>query len=141
MVARLHAVAGETKQVADSHRRRTEDVALDRNTILVAAGNLHYRRIADACEEGADRHARHVAVRAAAVGGVDGIDETVEDPRTAVDVFRIGGVGGIQLGGHRELAGPEHALEAPRRGVSRTNGQGITRDRLVLEYHDVSPAR
>ena len=97
MIAGLHAVAGEAQQVAHAHRGAAEDVALDGDAVPVAAGDLHDRRIADARQQRAHGEARHVAVGAAAVGGVDGIDVAVEDARAPVDLFRIGRVGRREL--------------------------------------------
>ena len=65
MVARLHAVAGQAQHVAHAHRGAAEDVALDRDAVAVAAGDLHDRRVADARQQRADGEARHVAVGAA----------------------------------------------------------------------------
>ncbi len=70
MIARLNSVAGQTEDVADSHRGAAQDVALNRDAILVAAGDLHDRRITDARQQRTDGETRHVAVRAAAVGRV-----------------------------------------------------------------------
>ena len=81
VVARLHAVAGQAQHVAHAHRRGAQDVALDRDAVAVAAGDLHDRRVADARQERADGEARHVAVGAAAVGRVDRVDVAVEDAR------------------------------------------------------------
>ena len=41
MVARLHAVAGQAQDVGDAERRGAEHVALDRDPVVVAAGDLH----------------------------------------------------------------------------------------------------
>ena len=135
MIAGLHAVAGEAQHVAHAHRGAAQDVALDGDAVLVAAGDLHDRRVADAREQRADGEARHVAVGAAAVGGVDGIDIAVEDARAPVDVLGIGGIRRRQLRGHRELPGAQHALEAARRGVARQDRQRVAGNRLVLEDH------
>ena len=88
MIARLHAVAGEAQQVAHSHGRAAENIALDGDAVPVAAGDLHHRRIADAGQQRTHREARHVAVGAAAVGGVDRVHMPVEDTRAPVNVFR-----------------------------------------------------
>src|SRR5262252_6417155 len=141
MVARLHAIARETQYVADTHRRRSEDVPLDGDAVLVATGNLHDRGVAHAGEEGTDGHARHVTVGATAIGRIDGIHITIEHVRAAVDILRISRVRRVELGGHGEVPGAQHALEASRGGMTGTDGQGITRNRLVLEDHGVSPTR
>jgi hypothetical protein len=141
MIPRLHAIAGQAQDVANTHGGAAENVTLDGDAVLVAAGDLHDRRIADARQQRADRDARHVAIGAAAVGRVDGIDITVEYVRAPIDVLGIGGVGRGHLRGHRELARPQHPLEAARGGMARQDRQRIARYRLVLEDQALSPAR
>ena len=135
MIARLHPVAGQAQHVADAHGGAAQDVALNRDAVLVAAGDLHDGRVADARQQGAHRETRHVAVRAAAVGGIDRIDIAVENPRPLVHFLRVGGIRRRQLGGDREAARAQHALEAPRRGMPGQDGQRIARNRFVLELH------
>jgi len=106
MIPGLHAIASEAQEVAHSHGRRSQDVALDGDTVLVAAGDLHDRGVADAGEERTDGHARHVAVGAAPVGGVDGIDVAIENACAAVDLLGVGRVRRIELGGHSEESRP-----------------------------------
>ena len=88
----------------DAHRGAAEDVALDRDAVPVAARDLHHGRVADARQERAHGEARHVAVGAAAVGGVDRVDVAVEHAGAAVDVLGIGGIRRVELGRHRERA-------------------------------------
>ena len=82
-----------------------------------------------------------MTVGTAAIGGVDGINITIEHARAAVDFLGIGGIRRVELGRHGEVPGAQHALEAARRGVTGTDGQRVTRNRLVLEDHGVSPTR
>ena len=56
MIAGLHAIAGQAQHVADAHGGAAQDVALDRDAVPVAAGDLHDRRVADTRQQGA--HAR-----------------------------------------------------------------------------------
>jgi hypothetical protein len=42
MVAGLHPVAGQAQHVGHAHGRAAQDVALDRDAVLVAAGDLHH---------------------------------------------------------------------------------------------------
>ncbi len=111
VVTRLHAVPGEAQDVAHPHRRPAQDVALDGDAVLVAAGDLHHRGVTDAREQGAHGKAGHVAVGAAAIGGVDGIDVAIEDARAAIDVLGVGGVRRCQFAGDRELI--RRAARAP----------------------------
>ena len=114
MVARLHAIARQAQQVADSHGGTAQDVALDGDAVLVPAGDLHHRCVAHPGEERAHGETRHVAVGATAVGGVDGVHLAVENAGAPVDVLRIGRVGRRELAGDRELSGAQYPLEASR---------------------------
>src|SRR5882757_1461150 len=76
-----------------------------------------------------------MAVRAAAVGRVDGIDIAVEYAGALVDVLGIRGIRGRKFGGDGKAACAQHAFESPRGGMARQNRQRIARDRLVLEPH------
>ena len=141
MIAGLHTVPRQAENVTNAHRGPAENVALDGNAVLVAAGDLHHRGVADPRQEGADGEARHVAVGAAAVGGVDGIDITVEDTRAPVHLLGVRGVGRRHLRRHCELPGAQDALETPGGGVTRQDRQRIPGHRLVLEDQARSPAR
>ena len=135
MIAGLHAVAGETQHVANAHRGAAQDIALNRNAILIPAGDLHHGRIADVSQQRADGETRHVAVRAAAVGGVDRVHVAVEDPRALVHIRRVGRIRRGELGGDRETTCAQHAFEAARRGMPGQDRQRIAGDRFVLESH------
>ena len=141
VIARLHAVAREAQHVAHPHRGAAQDVALNRDAVLVAAGDLHDGRVPDSREQRANREARHVAIRSAPIGRVDRIDVAVENPRALVDVVRIRRIGRRELGGDREPAGPQHALEAAGRGMTGKDGQRIAGNRLVFESHGVALLR
>ena len=118
VIAALHAVAGEAEHVADAERRRAEHVALDGDAVVVAAGDLQHRRIADAGQDRADRDARHVTMRAGAVGGVDAVDPALEIARPLLDVLDVGRIRRAELGGDGELAAPKHPLEPPARRMA-----------------------
>ncbi len=89
------AVAGEAEDVGDTHGGGTENVALDGDAVLVAAGDLHDRRIAHAGQKRADADGGHVAVGAGGVDRVDAVDPAVKDLGALVDIFRIGAVGRV----------------------------------------------
>ena len=114
MIAALHAVARQAQDVADAKRGGSEHVPLDGDAVIVPAGNLHDRRIADPGQERADRDAGHVAVRAGAVCRVDAVDPALEDVGTLVNVVGIAGIGRVQFGGDGKLAPAQHALEPPQ---------------------------
>ena len=107
--------------------------------IPVPAGDLHDGRIANPGQQRAHGQTRHVAIRAAAVGRVDRVDIAVEYPRTLVDFLRVCRIRRCQLGGDGELARAQHTFEAPGRGVSRQDGQGIAGNRFILESHGAPP--
>ena len=141
MIAGLHAVAGQAQHVAHAHRRTAQNIALNRDPVLVAAGNLHDRRIADARQQRANRETRHMAVRAAAVGRIDRIDVAVEHPRTLINVFRVGRIGRCEFGRDREPLRAQHPLETPRRGMAGQDRQRIPRHRFIVESHGAAPGR
>ncbi len=124
LIAGLHAVAGQAKDVGDAHGRGAEHVALDSDAISVAASRLHDDRVAHARQQRADADRGHVAVGARSVDSVDGVDPALKDGGSVVDILRVGGVGRVQLRRHCELAAPKHALEPPARRVA---GQRIER--------------
>jgi hypothetical protein len=97
---------------------------LDGDAVLVAACDLHDRRIADARQQGADADRRHMAVSARRIDGVDAVDPAVEDRGALVDVLGIGAIGRVQLGGNGKFAAAEHTLQPTERGVA---GKGIER--------------
>ena len=137
MVACLHAVARQAQHVADTHGGAAQDVALNGDAVLVAAGDLHHRRVTDTRQQGADRHARHVDVGTTAVGGVDGIDVAVEQPRAAINLFGIRTVGRCQFGSDSEATGAQYALQAARRTVAGKQRKRLASYGLVDEVHGV----
>ena len=125
------AVAGQAQHVRHAHRGPSEDVALDRDAVLVAAGDLLDQRVAEAGQQRADRQAPHVAVRAAAVGRVDRVDRAVEQRRALVDGGGVGAVGRGELARDDELPAPEEPLETPRRAVPGQDRHRVAGHRLV----------
>ena len=113
MIAGLHAVAGQAQHIADAHRGAAQDVALDGDAVPVATGNLHDGCVTDPRQQRADREARHVTVRAAAVRRIDRVDVAFEHARAAIDLFRIGRIRRRELGRDRERPRAQHALETP----------------------------
>ena len=61
LVAGLRVVAGEQQQIADAERGRAHQLALQRDAVLVAAGDLQDRLDAGAEQEGRPRQARSYA--------------------------------------------------------------------------------
>ena len=102
LVADPDAVAGEAEDVSNPHGGRTEHVALNGDAVAVAARDLEHRAVADPGEQRADTDRGHVAVGAGSIGGIDRVDHFGQWPGGVVDVFRVGGVRRIELGGDRE---------------------------------------
>jgi hypothetical protein len=88
LVAVGHVVAGQAQYVADAHRRRAQQVALDGDAVAVAAGDLEDGLVAGARQQGADGDAGHVAVGPTGVGGVDGIADSGQRYGRVVDLLR-----------------------------------------------------
>ncbi len=76
-----------------------------------------------------------MAIGAAAVGRVDRVGIAVEYAGAAVDLVGIRGIRRGELGGHREPARAQHALEAAGRYVAGQDRQRIAGNRFVLEFH------
>jgi hypothetical protein len=113
MIAGLHAVTRQAQHIADAHRCAAQDVALDRDAVPVATRNLHDGCVTDPRQQRADREARHVTVRAAAVRRIDRVDVAFEHARAAIDLFRIRRIRRRELGRDRERPRAQHALETP----------------------------
>ena len=75
MVALADVVAGEAKNIAHAQSGRAQNVALQRDAVAVAAGELRHRRQSVGDQDGGGGSARHMAIRAGAVGDVDGVDQ------------------------------------------------------------------
>src|SRR5271155_4036279 len=139
MIASLHPVASQAQQVAYSHRGAAEYVPLDGDAVPISAGDLHDRRVADPGEQRADCNARHVAIGAATVGGVDRIDHAVEHTGPDVYLFRVGRIWRREFRGDGKLPRAQHALKPAGRSVPRQDRQPIARYRLVLGIYDYGP--
>ena len=72
------------------------------DAIAVAARELRDGFIAGACEQGADGDARHVAVGAGSIYGVDPIADAGQHDGSVIDLLWVGGVWWVQFGGYRK---------------------------------------
>ena len=78
LVAGLRVVAGEKEEVADAERRRAHHLALQRDAVLVAAGDLQDRLDAGAEEKARCGQRAHMRARAGAVGDIDRVGQALE---------------------------------------------------------------
>ena len=122
MVTGLHTVATQAQHVAHTHGRTAQNIALNGDAVFVAAGDLHHRCVSHTRQQGTYGQAGHMAVGAAAVGGVDGVHIAVKHFGAAVDLAGVGRIGRLQLAGDGKAATAQHALQAPRRGVAGQDG-------------------
>ena len=112
MVAHDGAVAGEAEQVAYAQCRRAQDVALDRNSVPVAASDLHHRLAARLQQQRRNAEAGHVAVGAAAIGDVDRIHLAAKMLEPRVHLGRIGRIGRGEFRRDRKYAFRKQAFES-----------------------------
>src|SRR6516164_2775846 len=75
----------------------------------------------------------HIGTRG--IGGIYGVADFGEDEGAVVDLLRIGGVRGVELGGDGELPLAQHALEPAARAVARQRGKRIGRIDVALGRH------
>src|SRR6516165_346839 len=75
----------------------------------------------------------HIGARG--IGGINGVADLGEDEGAVVDLLRIGGVRGVELGGDGELPLAQHALEPAARAVARQRGKRIGRIDVALGRH------
>ena len=111
LVAGLRVVAGEQEQVANAECGGAHHLALQRDAVFVAAGDLQDRLDARANEQARRGQRAHMRARPGAVGDIDRIGEAL-DPRGLLQKF--GGVAGHrrrQFGGHDETALTQAVLQ------------------------------
>ncbi len=75
LVAGARIIATQDQQVADAERRGAEQVALEREPIAVAAGELQHRLDAFLLQHGCGGQRTHVGTRARAIGDVHGVGD------------------------------------------------------------------
>ena len=107
LVAGLRVVAGEHQEVVDAERRRAHEVALQRDAVAVAAGELQDRLDARPEEERRRGKRAHVRPRAGAVGQIDRVGEPAQRQRLGEQVLRVTRDRRRNLRGHDEATGPQ----------------------------------
>ena len=88
----------------NAHRGRAEHVALDRDSVAIATGDLHDRRVTSVGEQRADCDAGHMAVRARSICRVDRIADLRKNECGVEDVVRVGAIRRVEFRGYREQA-------------------------------------
>ena len=78
MVASLRVVAGENEEVLDAERGGAHQLALQRDAILVAAGELQHRLDAGVEEKARRGERRHMGAGAGAVGDIHRVGQAFE---------------------------------------------------------------
>ena len=89
LVASLGIVAGEDQEVLDAERGGAHQFALQRDAVLVAAGELEHRLDAGIEQELGCSQRGHMGAGAGAVGDIDGIRQAFEAGRLAQQVRAI----------------------------------------------------
>jgi len=103
VIAHLDAITTQAKYITHPHRRSAQNITLDCDTILIATGYLHHRRITDAGQQGAHRDTRHMAISTRTIGGVHTVDIAIENLRAFINVFRQRRIRWREFGGNRKM--------------------------------------
>src|ERR1019366_6219605 len=142
MVALAHVVASQAQHVSYAQGGSTENIALHRDTVAIAATHLAYRREVRGGKHRRGGHARHVAVGAGAVGDVDGIHQPGEEARALQQRRRVGRVGRCDLHRDNEASLPAGAFERAARPMGPDRRCRLRRWRRRWLGHDgAHPAR
>jgi hypothetical protein len=103
IVAGLETVAGQYEHIADAECGRTEQVALDGDTIAVATGHLQDRLDAELPDADRRREAGHAHAGARAVRQVDGRHHGTQIARRLFQRLQGGAARRRDLGRDREV--------------------------------------
>ena len=114
LIAGFRVVAGEHQDVADAERRGAHQFALQRDAVLVAAGDLQDRLDAGAEKDVCGRERAHMGAGAGAIGEIDRIGEPAQRRRLAQQVLRVAGDRRGDLRGHDKAARPASRSEKLR---------------------------
>jgi len=104
--------AAQHEQIANAERCRTEQIALQRKPVAVAAGELKNRLEALARQQGRGNRRRHVCAGARTISHVDRIGESAQRQRQAQNILRIAGNRRRHFCGHDESSRAQSFFEA-----------------------------
>ncbi len=117
LIARARIVAAQHQKVADAERRRADQVALQREPVAVAAGQLQHRLDAVLVQDRRGGERTHMRARACTVGDVDGVGDILERQRLDQQFLRIARDRRRDFGRDDEPAGRERPLELAAGGL------------------------
>jgi hypothetical protein len=115
VIAMRLVIAGQAQHVLDAVRSRTEDVALDGQTVAIAASDLDYRLHTLVQHDEACADAAHAHDGGLVIGDVGGIDVALQQGRLPAHLIRIETLGRTDLAGHDEMPGGERTLQVAAR--------------------------
>ena len=107
LIAGLGVVAGEQQNVVNVERRRAHQFALQRDAVLVAAGDLQDRLDAGVDQERRRGERAHVGAGAGAIGDIDRVGEPAQRRRLAQQILRVAGHRRGDLRRHDKTARPQ----------------------------------
>ena len=115
LIAGARIVAAQHQQIAHADRRRAQQVALQRDAVAVAAGELEDRL--DPCSTSSRRrgHRAEMRPRAGAVGDVDGVGQALERQRLGEQFVAVGGHRRRHFRGEHKAPGAQIVLETSLR--------------------------
>ena len=91
LIARGRIVAAQHQKIAQAERRRAEQVALQREAIAVAAGELQHRLDAAALQDRGGCKRAKMRARARAVRDIDRVGEVLQRQRLVEQILRVAG--------------------------------------------------
>ena len=107
LIAGFGVVAREHQDVTDAERGGAHQLALQRDAVLVAAGDLQNRLDAGVDEDYRGRQRGHMGAGAGTVGDIDRIGEAAQRGCLAQQVLRVAGDRRGHFRGHDEPARPQ----------------------------------
>ena len=111
LIAGARIVAAQHQQIAHAGRRRAQQIALQRDAVAVAAGELKDRLDALLDQHRRRRHRAKMRPRAGAVGDVDGIGEAFQRQRLGEQFVAVGGDRRRHFRGDDEALGAQLVLQ------------------------------
>ena len=91
LIARARIVAAQHQKIAQAERSRAEQIALQREAIAVAAGELQHRLDAVALKDRGGCERAEMRTCAGAVGDVDRVGEVLQRQRLVEQILRVAG--------------------------------------------------